>query len=291
MTGRIEARFTELRKKGKKAFITYLTAGDPDLETTARLIPSLEAAGADVIEVGVPFSDPTADGPAIQAASQRALLKGATLEKILAMIAALRRFSGVPIVLFGYYNPILSYGPERFAKDAAASGVDGILVVDLPPEEADELRRHTDAAGLDFVTLIAPTTDPARARKILRRAAGFVYYISVTGVTGTAAPDPDRIRREVERLRQATALPVAVGFGISTPEQAAIIAPLADGVVIGSALVRLIGEKREYGDLIEDVFTFADKVRRAIDGAARGTQGSEPAEADLEFIRGRKPRA
>jgi tryptophan synthase alpha chain len=290
MTGRIEARFTELRKKGRKALITYLTAGDPDLETTAKLIPSLEAAGVDIIEVGVPFSDPTADGPAIQAASQRALMQGTTLEKILAMIATLRRFSGVPIVLFGYYNPILSYGPERFAKDAAASGVDGVLVVDLPPEEADELRCHTDAAGLAFITLVAPTTDPGRARKILRKAAGFVYYISVTGVTGTAAPDPGEIRRDVAKLKGMTKLPVAVGFGISTPEQAAAIAPLADGIVIGSALVRLIGEKREYGDLIEDVFTFADKIRRAIDGAARCTGESGPVPADLEFIRGKRPR-
>ena len=163
--GRIEERFKALKKEGRKAFVAYLTAGDPDLETTARLIPALEAAGVDILEIGVPFSDPTADGPVIQAASQRALKKGATLEKILAMIAALRRTSEIPIVLFGYYNPILSYGPERFAADAAAAGVDGILVVDLPPEEADELRRYTDPAGLAFITLIAPTTDPARAAK------------------------------------------------------------------------------------------------------------------------------
>jgi tryptophan synthase alpha chain len=288
--GRIEARFKALKKGGRKAFIAYLTAGDPDLKATAGLIPALAAAGVDILEIGVPFSDPTADGPAIQAASQRALKRGATLEKILAMIAALRRKSGIPIVLFGYYNPILSYGPERFAVDAKASGVDGLLVVDLPPEEADELRRHTDAAGLDFVMLVAPTTDAERARKILRNAAGFVYYISVTGVTGTAAPDPDQIRRDVEKLKGMTKLPVAVGFGISTPEQAAAIAPLADGVVIGSALVRLIGEKRDYGDLIEDVFTFAAQIRQAIDGAVRWTEGNGPVPADLEFIRGKRPR-
>ncbi len=248
--GRIEARFAALKKDGRKAFVAYLTAGDPDLETTAELIPALEAAGVDIVEIGVPFSDPTADGPVIQAASQRALKGGATLAKILAMIAALRRTSAIPIVLFGYYNPILSYGPERFAADATASGVDGILVVDLPPEEADELRRYTDPAGLAFITLIAPTTDSARARKILRGATGFVYYISVTGVTGTAVPRPEDVRRDVERIKAMTPLPVAVGFGISTPEQAAAIAPLADGVVIGSALVRLIGEKGASGDLI-----------------------------------------
>ncbi|MCX5821930.1 MAG: tryptophan synthase subunit alpha [Deltaproteobacteria bacterium] len=268
--GRIEERFTALKKEGRKAFVAYLTAGDPDLEATEKLIPALEAAGVDIVEIGVPFSDPTADGPVIQAASQRALKRGATLEKILAMISELRRTSGIPIVLFGYYNPILSYGPERFAADAAASGVDGILVVDLPPEEADELRRFTDPAGLAFITLIAPTTDPKRARKILRRATGFVYYISVTGVTGTAVPRPDDVRRDVKRLKEMTALPVVVGFGISTPAQAATIAPLADGVVVGSALVRLIGDKGGSGDLIPAAASFAAEIRQAIDDACPG---------------------
>lgn len=265
--GRIEEKFAALKKEGRKAFIAYLTAGDPGLEETQELIPALEAAGVDIVEVGVPFSDPTADGPAIQAASQRALKQGATLEKILAMIARLRQQSGVPIVLFTYYNPILSYGPERFAADAAAAGADGILVVDLPPEEADELRQYSDPAGLAFITLIAPTTDRARARRILRRAAGFVYYISVTGVTGTAVPKPDEVRRDVERLKEMTALPVAVGFGISTPAQAAAIAPLADGVVVGSALVRLIGQKGGGVGLIGDAVSFAEEIRRAIDAA------------------------
>jgi len=268
--GRIEARFAALKREGRKAFVAYLTAGDPDLETTERLVPALEAAGVDIIEIGVPFSDPTADGPVIQAASQRALEGGATLAKILAIIAALRRTCAIPIVLFGYYNPILSYGPDRFAADAAASGVDGILVVDLPPEEAGELRRYTDKAGLAFITLVAPTTDPARARKILRGATGFVYYISVTGVTGTAVPRPDDIRRDVERLRELTPLPVAVGFGISTPEQAAAIAPLADGVVIGSALVRLIDEKSASADLIPAAVAYAGGIRRALDAAGPG---------------------
>jgi tryptophan synthase alpha chain len=265
--GRIEARFAALKKEGRRAFVAYLTAGDPDLETTARLIPALELAGVDIVEIGVPFSDPTADGPVIQAASQRALKKGATLAKILAMIAALRRTSAIPIVLFGYYNPILSYGPATFAVDAKVAGVDGILVVDLPPEEAGELRRYTDKAGLDFITLIAPTTDPTRARKILQGATGFVYYISITGVTGTAIARPEDVRRDVERIKKMTPLPVAAGFGISTPEQAAAIAPLADGVVVGSALVRLIGEKDASGDLIPAVSSFAAKIRQAIDTA------------------------
>lgn len=268
MMGRIEEKFAALKKVNRKGFVAYLTAGDPAMEITAELIPALEAAGVDVVEIGVPFSDPTADGPAIQAASQRALKRGATLAKILAMIAELRRTSAIPIVLFGYYNPILSYGPEKFATDAAAAGVDGILVVDLPPEEADELRRFTDPAGLAFITLIAPTTDPARARKILRGAAGFVYYISITGVTGTAVPRPDDVRREVERLKGMTTLPLAVGFGISTPEQAAAIAPLADGVVVGSALVRLIGEKGAGGDLIPAAAAYVATIRRAIDGTS-----------------------
>jgi tryptophan synthase alpha chain len=267
--GRIEERFSALKQEGRKAFIAYLTAGDPGLEATEALIPVLETAGVDIVEVGVPFSDPTADGPAIQAASQRALKQGATLEKILAMIARLRRQSGVPLVLFTYYNPILSYGPERFAADAARAGVDGVLIVDLPPEEADELRQYSDPAGLAFITLIAPTTDPKRARRILRGATGFVYYISVTGVTGTAVPRPDDVRRDVERLKGLTALPVAVGFGISTPAQAAAIAPLADGVVVGSALVRLIGERETSNGLIEAASAFAGEIRRAIDDAGR----------------------
>jgi tryptophan synthase alpha chain len=265
MINRIEAKFRALKKEKRKAFVAYLTAGDPDLETTATLIPAIENAGVDILEVGVPFSDPTADGPAIQAASQRALKKGATLENILAMIAALRKTSEVPVVLFGYFNPILSYGPEKFARDAAASGVDGILVVDLPPEEADELRRFTDKAGLAFITLIAPTTDSGRAGKILRQATGFVYYISITGVTGTAVPEPEEVGQDVERLRDMTKLPIAVGFGISTPAQAAAIAPLADGIVIGSALVRLIEKHGERNGLIEKVASYVREIRRAID--------------------------
>jgi tryptophan synthase alpha chain len=266
--GRIEERFGALKRQKRKAFVAYLTAGDPDLETTAGMVSALEASGVDILEIGVPFSDPTADGPAIQAASQRSLGQGATLEKILAMIAILRRKSEIPIVLFGYYNPILSYGPERFAADAKTSGVDGILVVDLPPEEAGELRRYTDPAGLAFITLIAPTTDPGRVGKILRGAAGFVYFISVTGVTGTAAPRIKDIRRALVEIRRTTTLPIVAGFGISTPEQAAAISPLADGIVIGSALVRLIAEKKGNDDITRAASSFAAKIRRAIDSPA-----------------------
>ncbi|MDA8124912.1 MAG: tryptophan synthase subunit alpha [Deltaproteobacteria bacterium] len=270
MRGRIEAKFNDLKQKRQKAFIAYLTAGDPDLGKTAELVPVLAAAGVDIVEIGIPFSDPTADGPVIQAAAQRALAGGATLEKILAMIAELRKVSGIPIVLFTYYNPVLSYGPERFAAAAAKAGVDGILVVDLPPEEAGELRRYTDPAGLAFISLIAPTTDDQRAATILRGATGFVYYISVTGVTGTAVPSPESVRSDVARLKAMTKLPIAVGFGIATPEQAAAIAPSADGVVVGSALVRLIGEGAPRNG---EVAAFAAAIRRAIDAAASGEPG------------------
>jgi tryptophan synthase alpha chain len=263
--GRIEEKFALLKKSGKKAFVAYITAGDPDLEATEKLVSMLEAAGVDILEIGVPFSDPTADGPAIQAASERALKNGANLENILKMVAAVRRKSSIPLVLFGYYNPILSFGPERFATTAAAAGVDGILVVDLPPEEAGELRLYTDPAGLAFIMLVAPTTDPGRMKKILRRASGFVYYISIAGVTGTEAPVIGDVAMEMERLRKSTGLPVVVGFGISTPEQAADFAPLADGIVVGSAFVRLIGEDGDGQEPLQAVATLAAGIRQAID--------------------------
>ena len=190
MMGRIENKFLTLKKRSEKALIVYLTAGDPDLRTTEELVLALEAAGVDIIEIGVPFSDPTADGPVIQAASQRALKAGTNLPLILEMVASLRRSSDIPVVLFGYFNPILSYGCRKFAKSAKSAGVDGILVVDLPPEEATELRRYTDPVGLDFIVLAAPTTDAQRVERILSNATGFLYYVSITGVTGTTRPGP-----------------------------------------------------------------------------------------------------
>jgi tryptophan synthase alpha chain len=264
--GHIEKVFAERKAQGRKVFVAYLTAGDPDLETTEELALALESAGVDILEVGVPFSDPTADGPVIQAASQRALKRGTTLADILDRIGSLRRRSNIPVVLFGYYNPILSYGAERFARDATAAGADGLLVVDLPFEEAGELRRYTDPMGLAFVSLIAPTTDKARVKKILRRAAGFVYAISVTGVTGTSRPQAEEVRRDLERIRTETDLPVVAGFGIATARQAAEIAPFADGIVVGSALVRLIGEKTGRAERIEATASFAREIRDALDG-------------------------
>jgi tryptophan synthase alpha chain len=264
MTGRIERKFTDLREKEEKALVVYITAGDPDLGTTVKLALALEEAGVDVIEIGVPFSDPTADGPVIQAASQRALRKGATLSGILDMIKSLRKVSDIPIVLFGYYNPIFSYGNERFAAKAKHAGVDGILVVDLPPEESHELRQYTDVAGLDFISLIAPTTANHRIGQIADSATGFLYYISITGVTGTAQPLIHSIKVDVERIRKISVLPLVIGFGISTPAQAAEIASCADGVVVGSALVRIIGEKGGDEDLVQMASSFVRDIKKTL---------------------------
>jgi tryptophan synthase alpha chain len=261
---RIEKKFSALKTKGEKALICFLTAGDPSLEKTREIILGMEAAGVDCVEIGVPFSDPTADGPIIQAASQRALKNGATLTGILDIIATLRKSSEIPIVLFGYYNPILSYGPERFAKKAREAGVDGILVVDLPPEEAPELRQYTDPAGIDFISLIAPTTSTDRMKKIAAHATGFLYYISITGVTGTAKPQVAEVKKDVERIRKVTALPLAIGFGISTPEQAKAIAPYADGIVVGSAIVKMIAENSQRSDLVAVVSQYAREMKKAI---------------------------
>jgi tryptophan synthase alpha chain len=260
---RIENKFSELRKKGDKALVAYLTAGDPSIEVTEKLIFALATAGVDVFEIGVPFSDPTADGPVIQAAAQRALKNGVTLKKVLDMIKRVRRRSEIPIVLFGYYNPIFSYGGEKFAESAKDAGVDGVLVVDLPPEEAGELTRHTDPAGIDFISLIAPTTDNKRVKKITEGARGFIYYISVTGVTGTKKPVVGDIEKDVVRIRRFSNLPIAVGFGISTPRQAAEIAPLADGVVVGSAFVRMIEENSGCDDLILLVSQYAAELKKS----------------------------
>jgi len=261
---RISEKFMALREKKEKALIVYLTAGDPSLAITKELILALENAGADILEIGVPFSDPTADGPVIQAAAQRALKSGATLTAILEMIKEVRRVSQIPIVLFGYYNPIFVYGGEKFARHAARAGVDGVLVVDLPPEEAPELREFTDAAGIDFIFLIAPTTGAKRTRQIAAGANGFIYYISITGITGTAAPKIADIETAVSKLRKITKLPVAVGFGITNPEQAGQIGKTADGVIVGSAVVRLIDENRNSPDLIKIVADFTGALKKEL---------------------------
>jgi tryptophan synthase alpha chain len=262
--GRIGDKFESMRSKKEKALIVYLTAGDPSLDVTRELIPAMEQAGADILEIGVPFSDPTADGPVIQAASQRALKAGTTLQGVLDLVYDVRRVSEIPIVLFGYFNPIFAYGVKKFASAAHRAGVDGILVVDLPYEEAGELRDYTDAAGIDFISLIAPTTDLERLSKIAAGATGFLYYISITGITGTAAPKIENIKTEVGKIRKITRLPLAVGFGISKPQQAKEIGRFADGVVIGSAVVRLIHENKDSRDLVKIVSGYISEIKKAM---------------------------
>ena len=262
--GRIGDKFETLRGRKEKALIVYLTAGDPSLSITKKLIFGLEKAGVDILEIGVPFSDPTADGPVIQAASQRALKAETTLEGVLELVTEVRKVSEIPIVLFGYFNPIFAYGVKEFAYAAREAGVDGVLVVDLPYEEAKELRIYTDAVGIDFISLIAPTTDEKRLRKIAAEATGFLYYISITGITGTAAPKIDNIKTEVNKIRKITKLPVTVGFGISKPQQARKIARFADGVVIGSAVVRLIDENKNNRDLLKIVSGYVSGIKKAL---------------------------
>lgn len=234
MTTRIDTRFAELKAQGRPALVTFLTAGDPDGDTSLALIKALPKAGADVIELGMPFTDPMADGPAIQASSQRALKAGQTMKKTLAMVRAFRKTdNATPIVLMGYYNPIYVFGVARFLAEAKAAGVDGLIVVDLPPEEDEELCLPALKAGLNFIRLATPTTDDRRLPAVLANTSGFVYYVSITGITGTAVPDAGKVMGAVARIKRHTALPVAVGFGVRTAAHASAIAKGADGVVVG----------------------------------------------------------
>ncbi len=264
MATRIEARFAALRAAGRKAFVSYIMAGDPDYAISREIVLGLPMAGVDIIELGVPFTDPMADGPTIQAAGQRALASGQTLARTLDLVRDLRRVDdAVPVVLMGYYNPIHSYGVDRFLADARTAGVDGLLVVDLPPEEDAELCLPAHAAGLDFIRLATPTTDAARLPKVLRNSSGFVYYVSITGITGAAAPQAGDVAPEVARIKAATDLPVVVGFGIRTPEAAAQIAAVADGCVVGSAIVSEIARGRSVTDVLAYVKTLADGAHSA----------------------------
>jgi tryptophan synthase alpha chain len=241
VSGRIDARFGKLRAEGRAGLVTFLTAGDPDFATSCALLVGLPAAGADLIEIGMPFTDPMADGPAIQAASLRALAAGARMTTTLELARRVRAADAeVPIVLMGYYNPIYSYGNARFLADAKAAGADGLIVVDLPPEEDTELCLPARAAGLDFIRLATPTTDDRRLPAVLENISGFIYYVSVSGITGQKAAVADRVAPEVARIKRHTRLPVAVGFGIREPEQAAAIARIADAAVVGSALIDLL---------------------------------------------------
>ena len=241
MATRIDRRFAELKTEGRAALVTFLTAGDPDPETSLALVQALPAAGADVIELGMPFTDPMADGPAIQMSSQRALKAGQTLKKTLELVRAFRGGDdATPLVLMGYYNPIYVYGVDRFLRDATSAGVDGLIIVDLPPEEDEELCLPALKAGLNFIRLATPTTDDKRLPAVLANTSGFVYYVSITGITGAATPDAEKVAAAVARIKRHTKLPVAVGFGVRTAEQAAGIASGADGVVVGSALVSVL---------------------------------------------------
>lgn len=239
---RIAATFARLRAENRAGFVPFIMAGDPDLGVTRALLRAAVETGADLIELGVPFSDPMADGPALQRSAERALATGTTLTGVLELVAELRRDSDVPVVLFGYANPFLRYGADRLARDAAASGADGLLCVDMPPEEADDLQPALDAAGLDMIFLLAPTSDRVRLDAVRARARGFVYFVSITGTTGAAAPDPSAIAAMIENVRTRVGLPVGVGFGITGPEQAATLARVADAVVVGTAVMRLVEE-------------------------------------------------
>ncbi|GHE00878.1 tryptophan synthase subunit alpha [Defluviimonas sp. 20V17] len=238
---RIDTKFAQLKAAGKKAFVSYIMAGDPDMETSLAVMKALPGQGVDVIELGMPFTDPMADGPTIQLAGQRALEGGQTLQKTLDMVAEFRRGDDTtPIVMMGYYNPIYSRGVARFLTDAKAAGIDGLIIVDLPPEEDDELCIPARDAGINFIRLATPTTDDARLPKVLQNTSGFVYYVSITGITGAAAAQAAQVGPEVARIKAATDLPVVVGFGINTPETAREIAGVADGCVVGSAIVKEI---------------------------------------------------
>lgn len=260
----IAATLNNLKERGEKALVTFITAGDPDLATSEQIVHTLVESGVDMIELGFPFSDPMADGPTIQLASERALAAGTTLSGVLEMVKRVREHSNIPIVLMGYYNPIFTYGPEKFARDAAESGVDGLLLVDLPPEEADELHPFLRNAGVDLITLLAPTTDAIRSTRLAAESEGFLYYVSMTGVTGTKKVDAKAIADTVVELKQKSPVPVAVGFGVSTPEDAREVAGIADAVVVGSALVKLIAEKGDSPDLQEAVGAFARELKSAI---------------------------
>jgi tryptophan synthase alpha chain len=269
---RIGKTFAALKKRGEAALIPFITAGDPDLKTTLKIMRALEQGGADCIEVGVPFSDPTADGPTIQRSSERALKKAVTLPAVFQLLREFRRSSELPVILFGYYNPFFRFGLEKFAHQAARSGADGVLCVDLPPEESGELKRWTDAVGLDLIFLLSPTSGADRVRLVARQGRGFIYYVSVTGVTGARHSFDDDLRVQVARVRKAAALPVGVGFGISTPQQAVWIAGFADAAVVGSALVDRIEKAKGNGEKVMQAGSFIAQLKRAMKQAARASR-------------------
>jgi tryptophan synthase alpha chain len=278
VTTRIDTRFAELKREGRAAFVTFLMAGDPDLKTSLDIIRALPAAGADIIEIGMPFTDPMADGPAIQASGLRALKAGTTVKKTIALVADFRSGDDTtPIILMGYYNPIYIYGVDRFLADAKAAGVDGLILVDMPAEEDDELCIPALKAGLNFIRLATPTTDDKRLPAVLQNTSGFVYYVSITGITGSAAADITAVTEAVARIKRHTKLPVCVGFGIRTPEAARAIAQNADGAVVGTALVdalqgSLNAEGRATGKTVGAVADLVASLAQGVRGAKQAAE-------------------
>ncbi len=260
---RLAARFSTLLNQHSKALVTFITAGDPDLSATEEVIHLLEDAGADIIELGVPFSDPMADGPTIQLSSERALASGTTLHGILEVVRKVRTRSQIPIILMGYLNPVHAYGYDNFCRDAAEAGIDGVLLVDMPPEESHELTVPARRHGLDVIFLLTPTSDSARISAVELLGSGFVYYVTVTGVTGARTSVSDTLAQELSRVKQAISLPVMAGFGISTPEQAAEVGGLADGVVVGSAIVKLF-ERYDGEELKQQLRRYVTLLKEAI---------------------------
>ena len=273
---RISEKFNELRQRNRIALVSYITAGDPSLDATAKIAVKLEESGADIIELGVPFSDPMADGPVIQLASERALAGGATLAGVLDTVRKIREKSAVPIILFGYYNPFFKYGLERIVKDAAEAGADGFLIVDLPPEEVGEFKIHTDKAGMDIVFLLAPTSTSVRIGLVAENASGFVYLVSVTGVTGERPEMNYSLEGLTNEIRQTTGLPVGIGFGISSPEQVKGLSGYADAVIVGSAIVRII---EQYGSEKEKLLNELSGFVGGLSAACGRNNGAAPGRA------------
>jgi len=264
VTSKLDRTFAQLRQRGEKALIAYVMAGDPSLQDTEQLVVELEQAGADIIELGVPFSDPIADGPVIQQAAERALRSGTTLRSILSMVTRLRARTKIPLVLMAYYNNIHAFGPERFCQEAAQAGIDGLILPDMPPDEAGPLKGPAAAAGLPLIFFLAPTSTAARRAFVARQSQGFVYYVSLTGITGAKLRNVADVGKNVEKIRKITHVPVAVGFGVATPEDAANVAAIADGVIVGSAIVKLIAAHRQNPEMVKHVAEFVRSLKTAM---------------------------
>ncbi len=269
MTSRLDQAFARLQQRGEKALIAYIMAGDPSLAETEQLVLELERAGADIIELGVPFSDPIADGPVIQQAAERALRGGASLRKILPMVKRLRNATQIPLVFMAYYNTIHAFGPERFCREVVEAGIDGLIVPDMPPDEAEPLKGPAEASGLQLIFLLAPTSTAERRKFVARQSQGFIYYVSLTGITGAKLQNIADVGQNVEKIRKVSRLPVAVGFGVSTPEDAAKVAKVADGVIVGSAIVQRIASQNQDSGMIGQVGGFVRSLKTAMTAVAR----------------------